>query len=91
MNQNPHLQSVDIDGDGEREIIIAVGDGTNKGRIYEISPNGGSLVYTNRFVSDFRLHQRVLDIDGDGALERVFAGGETGIGQYGPIKVEEEE
>ncbi len=87
MNQNPHIQTVDIDGDGEKEAVIATPDDGWKGRIYRVAPDGGGLVYSGAYVPDFRLHQRFLDIDDDGALERVFAGGETGIGRYGPVEI----
>ena len=91
MNQNPHLQAVDIDGDGEIELVVAVKNDAHKGRIFRVAPEGGALIYTGGFVSEFRLHQRFLDIDGDGEIEHVFAGGETGIGWYKPIVIEREE
>ena len=90
VNQNPHMQTIDIDGDGEIEVIIAVKDDGGKGRIYSVAPEGGALDYTGTYIPEFRLHQRILDIDGDGKLERVFAGGETGIGRYEPVEIVKE-
>ena len=85
MNQNLQLQSLDIDGDGITEVIVSLPSDGFVGRVCKPDARGDGLVYTGSYLPRLRLQERILDIDGDGKLEYVFSGGETGLGYYAKL------
>jgi hypothetical protein len=85
MNQNLQLEALDIDGDGITEVIIALPSDRFVGRICKPNATGDGLVYTGESLPRLGLQERIIDIDGDGELEYVFSGGETGLGYYAKL------
>lgn len=82
LNSHIHIQTVDIDNDGMKEAIISSQEENFKGLVFKPVPNKIALCYTGMYMESFYLHDYLLDIDEDGELELVFAGGETGVGTY---------
>lgn len=82
VNQNLQIQSVDIDGDGSRSIIVGMPHDGYRGRIMELDRDTAALVYTGRRLPALNLQARFLDYDGDGYPEYVRSGGEVGRGSY---------
>jgi hypothetical protein len=82
LNSHLHLQAIDLDKDGEKEIIISnQGDGF-KGLIFKLSKNELALEYTGRYIETVSIEENLIDIDGDGYPELVFGGGEEGLCSY---------
>lgn len=80
-NRMIEIQTVDLDGDGCKEVIIQSGADRQTARIFKtVDPIG--LRYTGKIVPGMALLKRVLDLDGDGKLELVEAGGEPGVASY---------
>jgi hypothetical protein len=85
MNSHIHLQSLDIDNDGEMEIIISNQGDDFKGLIFKVCKDEIAIKYTGTYVKRISIEENLIDIDDDGELELVFAGGETGVGTYRKI------
>ncbi|MBO9604787.1 MAG: VCBS repeat-containing protein [Paenibacillaceae bacterium] len=81
-NRMVELQTADLDGDGEREIVIwSVLD--SFARIYKLEKGqGGSALVLVGTLPDMTLLKRLLDLDGDGKPELVYGGGEPGVAYY---------
>lgn len=80
-NRMIEIQAVDLDKDGCKEVIIMSGADRQTGRVFKTtSPIG--LHFTGKIVPGMGLLKRVLDLDGDGELELVYAGGEPGVACY---------
>ncbi|MCL2517032.1 MAG: hypothetical protein FWF15_00585 [Oscillospiraceae bacterium] len=89
-NKHVHLFTEDIDEDGETEVILVDQRNDNMvGRIFKKVPDKTELYYTGSYIEYFSIDDSLMDIDGDGKLEIVFGGGETGFVQY--YKIEKEE
>lgn len=86
INSHVHLQSVDIDRDGEKEIILSNQNDQFKGRIFKVLPDRPGVRYTGTYVERLSIEENLLDIDGDGLPEHVFGGGEEGIVQYRKLR-----
>jgi hypothetical protein len=87
---NAHLfvQVLDIDGDGRKEVLIAV-QWQDAGRLHVLRPAAGriALVDTGEVVPQERpIEEWVLDVDGDGQWEMVFSGSENGVGYYRALR-----
>jgi hypothetical protein len=82
INSHIGLQVIDIDNDGEKEVIIGLQDPGWDGRIYHKLNNKIGLYYTGWRVPVKPINEQVLDIDGDSCFELVRPGGETGVGNY---------
>ncbi|TNJ63990.1 VCBS repeat-containing protein [Paenibacillus hemerocallicola] len=80
-NRMIEIQAVDLDNDGSKEVIIMSGADMQTARVYKTASPVG-LHYTGKVVPGMALLKRVLDLDGDGELELVYAGGEPGVASY---------
>ena len=82
LNSHIHIQTVDIDKDGKKEAILSSQEENFKGLVFKPATDRIALQYTGMFIDNFSVHDYLLDIDDDGELNLVFAGGETGVGTY---------
>jgi hypothetical protein len=80
-NRMIEIQAVDLDNDGRKEVIIMSGADRQTARVFKTAAPVG-LHYTGKVVPGMGLLKRVLDLDGDGELELVHAGGEPGVACY---------
>ncbi|TMV48670.1 VCBS repeat-containing protein [Paenibacillus mesophilus] len=80
-NRMIEIQAVDLDNDGYKEVIIMSGADRQTARVFKTTCPIG-LHYTGKIVPGMGLLKRVLDLDGDGELELVYAGGEPGVACY---------
>ena len=76
----------DVDGDGQRDVLINLCNGSNDGR-WHVSVHDGMTGEANADLPDEHL-QGVVDVDGDGAVELLTAR-TTGlhVPAFGPIRV----
>lgn len=81
-NRMIEIQAVDLNGDGRKEVIVMSGADRQTARVFETSSHPVGLRYTGQIVPGMGLLKRLLDLDGDGKLELVFAGGEPGVASY---------
>lgn len=86
INSYIHLQSFDIDNDGEKEIIIANQDDGFKGRIFKACKDGIAIKYTGSYIEKITIEEILIDIDGDVKPELLFGGGEIGVAYYCKLK-----
>jgi hypothetical protein len=85
VNSHIHVFSLDIDGDGEKEVVISnQGDGF-RGFIFKADTKNQYLVYTGDYIKNISIEDNLLDLNDNGQLEIVFAGGETGIAYYSAL------
>jgi len=82
LNSMINMQTLDIDNDGEKEVIIGIREEKYLNRVFKVKKDEIGLQYTGFKVPGMRHIEHLLDIDGDGMAEIVFAGGEPGIGYY---------
>lgn len=82
INSHISLQVLDIDSDGEKDVIISLQEPGWDGRIYHKSKDKIGLYDTGSRVPVKALNEQVLDIDGDYCYEVVRPGGESGVGYY---------
>ena len=82
INNMVKVQAVDVDYDGEKEVIISVRSDGYTARVFKIMKNGIGLDYTGKIIPGMHYAEHLIDIDGDGKLELVFAGGKPGIAYY---------
>lgn len=80
VNSSVKIQTIDLDKDGEKEVIIAIRNDDYTGRVFKVSKFHIGIENTGKIFPRFL--GRVLDIDNDGDLEYVLAGGEPAIGYY---------
>jgi len=80
INTHVQIQAVDLDKDGEKEVVIAIQESEWKGRVFEPLEDRAGLEYTGKVLPRLCIEERILDIDDDGELEYVFSGGEQGVG-----------
>lgn len=81
IQDHVQIQAVDIDGDGKSELVIAVQSENFATHVFRRAAGGGLESVPIEFGS-FSIQDRLLDLDGDGIPEFVFAGGESGVGYY---------
>jgi hypothetical protein len=84
-NHHVQIQAIDLDNDGEKEVVIACPHDEYKGMIFKAAKGAVRLVYTGKYLPRLSIEEWLLDIDGDGQLEMVFAGGENGVGYYSKL------
>ncbi len=79
-----HIQTLDIDGDGTKEaVIVFQWLDPNTGRVFKVAPHtAAATLHLCDYTSPMSVQEWLLDIDGDGKLEIVFAGSENGVGHY---------
>lgn len=82
MNSHIGLQVLDLDHDGEEEVIISLQDPGWNGRIFHKVKGRIALEYTRMRVPVIPINEQVLDIDGDQQYELISPGGERGVGYY---------
>lgn len=80
-NRMIEIQAVDLDNDGRKKVIIMSGADRQTARVFQTTSPVG-LRYTGKIVPGMGLLKRMLDLDGDGELELVYAGGEPGVASY---------
>jgi hypothetical protein len=81
-NTHVQIQVVDLDHDGNKEVILASQRPDVHGRVFRLIKNGPGLEFTGKVLPGFSIRQHLVDIDGDGELELICGGGEHGIGWY---------
>lgn len=82
VNAHVQLQALDLDGDGEKEVILCIQSEPWLGRVFRPTGDGASLAFTGTVLDSYVLEHILLDIDGDGEYESVFGGSEQGIARY---------
>lgn len=82
MNSHIGVQALDIDNDGEKEVIISLQDAGWEGRIYRKIKGKAVLQYTGSKVPVRPITEQVLDLNGDGSYELVRPGDERGVGDF---------
>ena len=86
-NSHVGIQGIDIDKDGQKEIILHCQAQSGKlGRVFRKMKEGPGLELTGKTVPDYNIGRHIVDIDGDGQWELIFAGGERGMGYYRKIR-----
>ncbi len=88
LNTNRHvqIQSVKWAKQGPKQIIIHIQQDAAKGVIYQPLANAVGLQSTGEVLVNFGIAHQLLDVDGDGQLELVFAGNEAGIAYFQEVK-----
>jgi len=82
INSHISVQILDLNHDGEKEMILSLQDPGWNGRIYRKVPGKIGFYYTGIHIPMESIVEQVLDIDGDGQWEVVRPGDESGVGQY---------
>ncbi len=82
VNSHIHVQALDIDNDGEKEVIISNQGDELRGLVFKVCKDEISLKYTGKYIEHISMEENLLDIDNDGQLELVFGGGENGVAVY---------
>lgn len=85
QNVNRHLSmfALDIDHDGEKEIILASQvEDRFLGHVMKKAPDRMALIDTGNRIEGMSTVYGFFDIDGDGEYEAVYGGNETGISWY---------
>jgi hypothetical protein len=82
VNDHVWVRTVDIDKDGQKEVIISVRNDGYTARVFRLRQDSIGIEYTGKIVSGMRSDEHLIDIDNDGELELVVAGGEPGIAYY---------
>ncbi|HCS76011.1 MAG TPA: hypothetical protein DIW17_19325 [Clostridiales bacterium] len=82
INSHIHIQALDIDNDGEKEVIISNQGDEFKGLVFKVCKDEIALKYTGKYIEHISMEENLLDIDNDGQLELVFGGGENGVAVY---------
>jgi len=82
INNMVEVQVIDIDNDLKDEVIAGSTSDWYKGCIYKLSTDPLEIVYDGKMLQKFDPLCHIIDIDGDGKPEYVFAGGEPGVGYY---------
>jgi hypothetical protein len=85
-NTHVQMQAVDLDKDGEKEVVIATDKDDWKGHIFRPLSGRIGLQSTGQALPRLFCEERILDVDDDGQLEYVFSGGEVGAGYYQKIE-----
>lgn len=86
VNTHVQIQTIDLDRDGEKEVIIAVQEDNCKGHVFKPLRDRVGLRHTGQALPSLSCDERILDVDGDGELEHLFSGGEVGVGYYQKIR-----
>lgn len=82
INSHIGLQILDIDHNGEKEIIISLQEPGWGGRIYHRSKEKIGLSYTGFRVPLEPIIEQLIDIDGDSQYDIVRPGDESGVGFF---------
>ncbi len=82
INSHISVQILDLNHDGEKELIMSLQDPGWNGRIYRKIPGKIGFCYTGFRIPMESIVEQILDIDGDGRWEVVRPGDESGVGQY---------
>mgnify|MGYP000877081617 CR=1 FL=1 len=82
INSHIHLQALDIDNDGEKEIIISNQGDEFKGLVFKVCKDEIAIKYTGKYIEQISIEENLLDIDNDGKYELLFGGGENGVAYY---------
>ena len=82
MNSHILLQTLDLDHNGEKELVISLQDPGWSGRIYSKIEGKIGFSYTEYNLPMEAIVEQLIDIDGDGDYEIVRPGDESGVGHY---------
>ncbi len=86
VNGHAQLQSLDLEGKGEKVVIVATqGEDSFRGYVYRPMKGKVGLEHTGIVLPPFTIEERLLDLDGDGALEYVRSGSEWLLARYGKV------
>lgn len=85
IQDHVQMQAVDLDGDGVKELVIAVQAEQFAAHVFRRAA-GAKLTPAGIELGRFSIDDRLLDLDGDGELELVFAGGESGVGHFRKLR-----
>jgi hypothetical protein len=86
INTHVQIQAVDLDQDGAKEVILASQRPDSEGRVFRPVPGRPALRFTGKVVPGYLIEHHLDDLDGDGALDLVFGGGEQGVGYYRKLR-----
>ena len=87
MNRNVQVQVIEVDGDGQKEIITSCSHGGSEGTIYRLARGAIALKDTGLSLPECHVGSYLLDIDDDGKPELVESGGERRLGFYRKIRL----
>ena len=82
INSHIHLQALDIDNDGEKEIIISNQGDKFKGLVFKVCKDEIAIRYTGKYIEQISIEENLIDVDNDGKYELLFGGGENGVAYY---------
>ena len=82
INSHISVQILDLNHDGEKEMILSLQDRGWNGRIYRKIPGKIGFYYTGFRLPMESIVEQILDIDGDSLYEIVRPGDESGVGSF---------
>jgi hypothetical protein len=87
VNDHVWVRTVDVDKDGQKEVVISVRNDGYTARVFSLKKDSIGIEYTGKIVSGMHSDEHLIDIDNDGNLELVVAGGEPGIAYYWKLDI----